>query len=373
MRKYIPGLLALFGAAFLLCGCSRGASLPDPTADPSGSPHEVTEDAQGTSDDSAESPYPGMVRSKLTGDWISEEAAAVRPIAVIIPNERAAVPHYNLSKASVLYEANVEGLMTRMMAIFEDWQNLDKIGNVRSLRTYFAYWSFEWDSILVHFGGPFFINDLVAEETTQNIDGSMGGADGDAFFRSLDRPDPHNAYTTGDMLKRSIERKGYDTAYRGLADSEHFRFADPAAPNTLSKYPDAKGATYIDMSGCYPLTRCYFEYNDKTGLYARSQYLSGATDGPHYDASGAQLTFKNVLVQQVKEEDLGEGYLAMQCHDSHQEGWFFTNGKGIHVTWTKETDYGATRFYDDNGNEVELNVGKTMICVVDDINNFAFH
>ena len=60
--------------------------------------------------------------------------------------------------------------MTRMMAIFEDWESLNKIGNVRSLRNYYAYWAFEWDAYIVHIGGPFFINDLIDEETTDSID-----------------------------------------------------------------------------------------------------------------------------------------------------------------------------------------------------------
>ena len=135
----------------------------------------------------------------------------------------------------------------------------------------------------------------------------------------------------------------------------------------------AKSAVYIDMSGCYPLTRCYFEYNEDDGLYYRSQYLSGGTDGPHIDeATGEQLTFKNILVQYISYEDLGEGYLALQCQDTAKAGWFFTNGKGIPVTWEKTSDYGATKFYDEYGNEITLNTGKTMICVVQEDDSFTF-
>ena len=47
-------------------------------------------------------------------------------------------------------------------------------------------------------------------------------------------------------------------------------------------------------------------------------------------------------------------------------------GKGIHVTWEKTSDYGATRYYDDDGNEIQLNTGKTMICIVQDGDTFTF-
>lgn len=324
-------------------------------------------------EDDSQPPREGMVRSRLTNEWVDADVAATRPIAVTVPNEVSAIPHYNLSKASVVYEANVEGRMSRMMAIYEGWEDLEKIGNVRSLRTYFIYWAFEWDAFVVHLGGPYFINELIAEPTTQNIDGLLD-SDASAFFRSSDRPAPHNAYASGPGLADIAYRKGYPLGYRDLIDTDHFKFATKLNPNTLSQYDsEAKNAAYIDMSGCYPLTRCYFEYNEEDGLYYRSQHLSGSTDGPHVDAAtGEQLTFKNILVQYIKYEELGEGYLAFQCHDTTRDGWYFTNGKGIHVRWEKTSDYGATRYYDDYGNEITVNTGKTMICVVEEGDNFTF-
>ena len=340
-------------------------SLPQPST-----PTPLSPDSQ---EDDSIPPKEDMTRSRLTNEWVDAEVAATRPIAVMTPNEVAAIPHYNLSNASVIYEANVEGRMTRMMAIYEDWKDLEKIGNIRSLRPYFAYWAFEWDAIIVHFGGPFFINDIIDLPTTEHIDGIVS-PDSSAFFRSTDRPTPHNAYASGSDLTNIIAKKGYSLNYRGLTDDSHFLFTGKSNPNTLSQYDtSAKNATYIDMSGCYPLTRCYFEYNEEDGLYYRSQHLTSGTDGPHIDeVTGEQLTFRNVLVQYVKYEELGEGYLAFQCHDTTRDGWFFTNGKGIHVNWEKTSDYGATRYYDDYGNEIVLNTGKTMICVVAEGDNFTF-
>ncbi len=345
---------------------SDSVPAPQPPDDPqSGSPEIVIED-------DTLPPHDGMVRSRLTNEWVDPDVERTRPIAVMIPNEVYAIPHYNLSKASVIYEANVEGRMSRMMAVYEDWESLEKIGNVRSLRTYYIYWAFEWDAFIVHFGGPYFINEMIAEPNTQNIDGNLD-SDSGAFFRSTDRPAPHNGYATGSGLANVISQKGYSFDYRNLADASHFRFASKLNPNALTQYgTEAKNASYIDMSGCYPLTRCYFEFNEEDGLYYRSQHLSGSTDGPHVDSSGTQLTFKNILVQYIKYEELGEGYLAFQCHDTTRDGWYFTNGKGIHVRWEKTTDYGATRYYDDYGNEITLNTGKTMICIVEEDDNFTF-
>ena len=220
-------------------------------------------------------------------------------------------------------------------------------------------------------GVPVFVD---IRPDTQNIDGTSG-TDDEAFFRTSDRSKPHNAYASGAGLLKVIEKKGYSLNYRGLTDENHFRFATKAEPNTLDQYGSkAKDATYIDMSGCYPLTRCYFEFNEDDGLYYRSQHLSGSSDGPHIDAvTGKQLSFKNILVQNTFYEELGEGYLAFQCHDTTRDGWFFTNGRGIHVNWEKTSDYGATKYYDDNGDEIVLNTGKTMICIVENGDSFTFH
>lgn len=320
-------------------------------------------------------PREGMVHSRLTNEWVEQQTAAVRPIAVMIPNEKNALPQYSLSSASILYEANVEGQMTRLMAIYEDWQSLEKIGNIRSLRSYYAYWAFEWDAIMVHVGGPFFINELLAQPDTNNVD-ETNSPDRRAFYRDADRPLPHNAYTTGPMILHMIHRKDYSLEYRELAEQNHYRFAPQSAPNTLEQYGEnAQNVSYIDMSGCYPLTRCYFEYNESDNLYYRSQHISGDADGPHIDAATKeQLSFKNILVQyvQCEELDFKEGYLNFQCLDTSMDGWYFTNGKCIHVTWEKTSDYGATRYYDDNGEEILLNTGKTMICIVRDGDNFSY-
>lgn len=385
MKKIKTGII-LTALSLFLCACSDdSAKIKSPiivdessVEVPESSSVEDSGEApsiDGTAEDDTNPPHPGMVRSRLTNEWVDEDVAQTRPIAVITPNEKDAFPQYGLSNASILYEANVEGRMTRMMAIYEGWDSLEKIGNIRSLRSYYAYWAFEWDAFIVHYGGPsLFINDLISQSTTQHLDGDAGGADAAAFYRDNSRSMPHNGYATGAGLLDAITQKDYSLSYRGLADKDHYQFTNKAKPNTLEQYgSDAKNATYIDMSGCYPLTRCYFEYNDADGLYYRSQHLSGSSDGPHLDAgTGEQLKFKNIIVQNTKHEEIGGGYLSFQCHDSTRDGWFFTGGKGVHITWEKSTDYGATRYYDDDGNEIVLNTGKTMVCIVEDGDSFTY-
>lgn len=377
MKRMVILAICLSGF-LLLSGCGPKTPIIEDNPENSQTEYHIPasdeysrEAGESNASDEIVAPENGMVQSILTNEWVTEEVASTRPIAVIIPNEARAVPHYNLSEASVLYETKVEGSMSRMMAIYEDWENLQKIGNVRSLRSYFAYWAFEWDAIIVHFGGPYFIYDLLGQAGTDNIDCAH---DENAFFRTADRDMPHNAYTSGAMILSSAQKDGYSLSYRSVTEKRHFQFAPEDAPNDLSQYGDnAQNATFVDMTAAFPLTRCYFDYNEEDGLYYRYQYLSGGVDGPHMDgATGEQLSFSNILVQHIVQEEIGGGYLAMQCHDTTKDGWFFTRGKGIHVTWKKISDYGATKFYDDNGKEISLNSGKTMILVIRDSDNFTF-
>ena len=78
----------------------------------------------------------GKVHSYLTGAKVDASIGNRRPIAVMIPNNSAAQPQYGISKAGVIYEACVEGRITRLMGIFEDFDDLNYIGPVRSSRDY---------------------------------------------------------------------------------------------------------------------------------------------------------------------------------------------------------------------------------------------
>lgn len=374
MKRLQVLFLVAFSSTLLLFGCGKEEEVAEPVVeqviDDIDEP-EIVEEAEETDPEINEDvpPQEGMVRSRITNEWVSEEVNNTRPITVMIPNTKTAA-QYGLSNADVLYECNVEGSITRLMALFQDWSDYDRIGNVRSCRDYYVYWSFEWDAFYIHFGGPFYIDEVINRSDTDDIDGLSSSN----FWRADDAKNAtDNAYVDTKGILADIDKLGYDLNYRSnYADENHYMFAPFDEPNTLDQYSDAITANKVDMSPTYPVTNCYFIYNEETGMYDRFQHLSGASDGPHIDqANGKQLSFKNILIQNTYYEVRDQkGYLAFQCIDNTRDGWFFTNGKGIHVNWVKNSDYGATRYYDDAGNEIQLNTGKTMVCIVEDGDSF---
>ncbi|MBM2821184.1 MAG: hypothetical protein HW405_944, partial [Candidatus Berkelbacteria bacterium] len=101
----------------------------------------------------------------LEGTQTDKTLAGRHPLAIIIENHPAARPQIGLDKASIIYEAITEGGITRFMAIYGP-RDADKIGPVRSLRTFFLDWSHEYQAFLAHVGGNIDALDRVPQEGT---------------------------------------------------------------------------------------------------------------------------------------------------------------------------------------------------------------
>ena len=65
----------------------------------------------------------------------------------MMSNDKAALPQYGINHAGVVYEAPVEGSMNRYMALIEDYDDLDRIGSVRSCRPYYTFFAREFEAI----------------------------------------------------------------------------------------------------------------------------------------------------------------------------------------------------------------------------------
>lgn len=309
-----------------------------------------------------------QVRSVYTNELIPASLASQRPIAVMMPTDKKAQPSYGIGNAKVLYEIMEEGEISRQMAIIDDWQGLSRIGNIRSCRDYYISIATEWDPILVHFGGVFYMADRITAPDINNLSGTYEyGTGGDRpgsgyFFRTTDRKAPHNAYISAEGITNASNALGYSLTVRPeYYNASHFNFAEGV--NTLEQYPAAIPGNVIDLSNIFTYTKSYFTYNAETGLYYKNIHGKAQVDG----LTGEQLTFANVIIQNTKwSKRDAKGYLAFQTIDSTGDGYYFTKGRGIHITWTKTSDYSPTRYYDDNGNEIQINTGKTYIGIAQD-------
>ncbi len=371
MRKFRTATAALL-AATILFGCGDASDeavvgisvekledIQDVVETPT---EEVTEEVV----DEDAPPAEGMVRSYFTNEWVDEKINTNRPIAVMYPINKEAQPQYGLSNVAVFYEIMEEGNMSRQMGILEDWEGLERIGNIRSIRDYFVYAALEYDPIIVHYGGPeLYVKTILTRDDVDNLNGVGGvmGSDYGAFFRVPEgSTSEHTAFTDGAHVTSAIEKAGFSVEHRDKFEGQsHFTFTGYTNPNTLEDYPDAVEATEIDMSGCYPVTKSALTYDPEKEVYLKTLYGSAQKDA----LTGEQLAFSNVIIQRAyREVRDANGYLAYQMHDTTRDGYFITKGKMIHITWEKTDDYAPTTYYDDNGNEITFNTGQNMIFIV---------
>lgn len=377
MKKHSLLLLLSLSAMLLLGGCGKEEDQPirpSDLAEPVTSTTDVNEaDANNTASTGNSKDTPpdeGLVHSALTNEWVTEEVAAQRPIAVMFPIDRAAQPQYGIGQAGVLYECLEEGNMSRQMGVIEDWHDMETIGNIRSGRDYYGYWCMEWDAVFVHWGGPYYLCEVTSRDDFDYLSAvAVGGGSAvetpakgaDAFFRWGNNAAPHNGYTNAENLLEAMESQGYAIEHStSTYEAEHFNFAPMSETVTLEDVEDSFTATEIDLAAIFPVTKSYFEYDEKSGTYLKYMYGS-----PQVDAStGDQLAFTNIIIQDTAWEYREDNkYLKFQTNDSGRTGWYFTQGRGIEITWEKEDDFSPTRYYDMDGNELEINTGHTYIGV----------
>ena len=373
----------LLSASLLLAGCGSGQSsvttaVPETAAVETETVREAESETEVPTEAETETeaetveeteapdipPAEGLVRSPITNEWIPEERANKRPIAVMYPTDKKAQPQYGLDRVEVFYEIMEEGDMSRQMGILSEWEDLERIGNIRSTREYYVYEALEWDAILVHFGGPeVLVKPILTRSDVDNIngvDGGMGPSYG-AFYRvPANSNSMHRAYTDGPHILAAIEKAGFARDYRPeYYDPDRWHFARETDPVDLSTRADALPAKRLDMKGCYPITGSVLEYNEEDGLYYRSIYGS-----PQCDAvTGEQMAFTNILIKSETYGQRGAGYLYYHSLDGGHEAWYLTGGHIIHGTWAKDNEYHTTRFYDDSGEEITLNTGRTMVFI----------
>ena len=116
----------------------------------------------------------GKIESYLTGEMVDVRAANRRPLAIMMSNDKAALPQYGINRAGVVYEAPVEGGMIRYMALIEEYDDLERIGSVRSCRTYYTYFAREFEGMYAHFGQSAFA--LPYLERMEHLNGIGGRA-----------------------------------------------------------------------------------------------------------------------------------------------------------------------------------------------------
>ncbi|MGI6005467.1 MAG: DUF3048 domain-containing protein [Christensenellales bacterium] len=339
MRNRIVAAALLAAMVFSMAGCKKieqdePSVTPVPTVIPSASP--------------TPEPEPKTV-SPITGlAW--DEDLPFNPIAVMVENHVDARPQSGLSKADLVYEAYVEGEITRFMAIYMS-EFPQKVGPVRSSRVYYLDWVAEWDPIYVHYGGsqPKGRDDfnIYSKIGTMNIRDRVDGmTDSGSITRDSSRQAPHNAYA--DLTK--IAEKGKDGAQAMKAGFAHTKSVS-----------GGDAATGIDIAYSQLNQNILrYEYNPKSGTYDRF-----VMDEPFTDReTGGQITAKNIIVQKTTHSGVGINALIDLKAIGSGECIYFMDGQAFEGSWEKKSRDEATVYYDTEGEIMQFLPGNIWVQVV---------
>ena len=325
---------------------------------------ETTQEAASTEDTSTEPStepiveenHDGMYRSELTNEWIDEALQNQRPVAILVDNEKTALDHYGLTQADIVYElmnSTANGEITRFMALVKDYASITRFGSIRSVRPTNFMLAPEYNAILIHDGGPFYINAYLSNAWVDNLSGGFARIENG-------KPREFTEYVTNGEIESRMKANKIDVEYNEYYRGAHWLFADEKNPVDLSTAKDSKDCTFVDLP--FPHNESELEYDKATNTYLYSEY--GA---PHIDLENdnKQLAFTNVILQCAEVVQLDEnGYMEFKVFQQSGEGYYITGGKAIPVTWEKGIDIDPTKFYDMSGNEITLNTGKTYVGLV---------
>lgn len=285
-------------------------------------------------------------RQPLTGVTIEDDIIYTpRPALVVkIDNVGAARPQTGLNQADIVFEEIVEGRVTRFAAVFNSMDS-NPVGPIRSART-------QDINLLASLNQPTFAYSGANPGVTAALEASdmivLGPSDENGFFRSGDRPSPHNLYSSTDTLFTVGDAAGAGDAVA------QFQYV---APGTAVAGPLV---TFLDL--LIGRNRVRWDWDVANALFMRSQ--GGA---PHQLTDG-QATANTVVVIVT---GYGVSPVDRQSPDAITLGSgevvVYTNGHKIEGTWTRETSTEPFTL-EAGGTPIRLTPGRTWVELVDGAN-----
>ncbi|MCD7829293.1 MAG: DUF3048 domain-containing protein [Clostridiales bacterium] len=364
--KKVLSLVLVLAMLLAMAGCATAqAEEPEESAEASVVEVEVEPVVKEDESEPEEEAFDWSYINPLTGEATEEDISNNRPIAIMLNNIKQALPQYGNSQADVLYEVPEEGGITRIMALYQDVTDVGTIGTIRSTRPYYVRLAVAADSILVHAGGSTaaynVIKDYMEKYGLVDLDYlSKGTRTADIFYRDSSRlasgyASEHTLFTTSDNIQTYLEEHSDEIRLEHKDDYEYVHyFVEDGTPAN----GDTAESINVSFSGYKGTT---FTYDSEAGNYKVSEFDSAYVDG----TTGSQVSVENVVIIQTTIEALNDAKNHVAVHlTGTGSGYFACNGKYEKITWRKDKAKYTYQFYDEDGNVVDLGVGKTYVCIV---------
>ena len=286
---------------------------------------------------------------------LSQEAIGMRPVAVMVNNVEKSFPQYGIEEADIIFEIPVEGAKTRFMAIYADYTQVPKICSIRSCRPYFPIFSESFDAVYVNWGMDASVRPYVNSLGLTQYDGLYNA--GNLFGRDEERKAAgysleHTGYFDGTRVDDVLVEQGKRITLEADKTGHAFRFASLIEKKT----PDGNACANVSIN--FGLTVATFAYDEASGTYLKSHNGEKQIDG----ITGNQLAFTNVFVLETQITTAENGiHRDVNWHGGN--GYYVSNGAMQKITWSKDSISSKMKFYDENGEELVINRGKSYIAV----------
>ena len=300
---------------------------------------------------------PVTYKNPLTGvSGISEEKTKNRPVAVMINNISTAQPvQTGLSKADIIYETEVEGGITRLMAVFQDITTTEKIGAIRSARYPYVDLAMGHNAIYIHCGQD---NTYCAPhlKDTDDVD-LMVKNYGVRIKNGL--ATEHTLYAYGEKLWSLVQNDGHKTTASTAAP--WVSFAEEDAPVALES---TANTVDIKASASY---RTVFKYDAAKGKYTR--YYGNTIRKDYF--TGETVDMKNVFILFTTIRNYPDNY-HRQVMLGSGDGYYCVNGTSTPIKWSKGNAKNSFKFTKTDGSELTVNPGNSWVSIVNIGNNPTF-
>lgn len=334
MKKILALTLCIL-FAFNLAGCAKKVD--------SSSVAEVSEESEAPA-------KPTLFVNPLTGlEELTAEQVSLRPVAIMINNIGIAQPvQTGLTKADIVYETEVEGGITRLMAVFKNIKNVDRIGSVRSARYPYVDLAMGHNAIYVHCGqDPTYCAPHLKDTDDYSIDSNNGGKRIPNGLSS-----EHTLYTYGNDLFGYLSKK-FKTTISTSKPWQSFVSAD----ETVTLSGGTANQVSVNFSPSYNTT---FKYDAEAKTYVRYSFNNIRKDY----VSGETVTAKNIFILMTNISTYPDGKHRKVALNGGN-GYYITNGTYAPISWSKGDASSPITLTDASGNELKVSAGNSWVLLPD--------
>lgn len=298
-----------------------------------------------------EQPVKTTVANPLTGiEDFDPAKLTARPVAVMIDNDSVAQKNaqFGVSKADIVYETEVEGGITRLMAVFADYTKIPQLGDVRSARFVYSDLANGHNAIYVHSGA----DDVYCRPHMKAIglDNFEVTTNNYAWRHTYgSATNWQNLYTSGEKLTQGFADKNWKTTQTEFKSWQNFVAEAPVL---------AGGAANKVTVGFSGSSTSYFTYDATTGKYNKTSAIIANID----KLDSTPYAFKNVFVLKTN-----MGYYSNNKHRNIDlnsgTGYYIVNGTYCKIKWQKGDSNKPFTFTNEDGTPLNVAAGNSWVCI----------